>query len=518
MKNRVGFGAMRTIAGLNGLLLRWYALNRFTVGLNAGVGLFSHRDTDEDGNFDRIRTVGVFGVGPEFLFWPAQGDRSQQVHADFGLGLRITTYVGFLGNLEEEQSNTLDTPLEIDIEIPAALQLFIGQRVAVLPEFGVVFRVIPGDREPDLNGEFDMNPGREIGSRRAHGVVLRHRVRVLLRQTARVMEELIRALPKVELHLHIEGTLEPELMLELAARNGVELPFADVDDVRAAYEFDGLQSFLDLYYRGASVLVTEDDFDALAWAYFQRAHADHVRHAEVFFDPQTHTSRGVAMETVVQGLARAQARARDELGITSLLILCFLRHLSAAAAMETLEQALALREHIVGVGLDSTELGHPPEKFVGVFERARDEGLRTVAHAGEEGPPSYIAGAIDALYVDRIDHGIRCTEDPALVSRLARLQMPLTVCPLSNIRLKVFDSFAEHNLLTLLEHGLRVTLNSDDPAYFGGYLTENFLQCWRALNLTRSHLHTLAGNAIEASFAPDDRKRALRRELDVFFG
>jgi adenosine deaminase len=243
-----------------------------------------------------------------------------------------------------------------------------------------------------------------------------------------------------------------------------------------------------------------------------------VRHAEVFFDAQTHTERGVAMETVVGGLARAQEQARDELGITSFLILCFLRHLTAEAAMETLEQALPLREHIIGVGLDSTEFGNPPEKFTAVFERAHAEGFRAVAHAGEEGPPSYIAGAIDVLRVDRIDHGVRCTEDPALVARLARLRMPLTVCPLSNVRLKVFESLADHNLVELLEKGLCVTLNSDDPAYFGGYIGENFLQCWRALGLTRDHVHTLARNAIEASFAPDDRRRSLRKELDAFFG
>jgi adenosine deaminase len=333
-----------------------------------------------------------------------------------------------------------------------------------------------------------------------------------------VIEADIRAMPKVELHLHIEGTLEPELMLELAARNGVELPFGNVTELRAAYAFDGLQSFLDLYYLGARVLVREEDFFALAWAYFERAHADNVRHAEVFFDPQTHTARGVAIATVIRGLARAQARAREELGITSASILCFLRHLTAAEAMETLEEALPWRDHFVGVGLDSSEVGHPPEKFAAVFERARAEGLRLVAHAGEEGPPSYIAGALDVLRVDRIDHGVRCVEDDALVQRLVRLRMPLTVCPLSNVRLGVFDRLEDHNLVALLDRGACVTVNSDDPAYFGGYIADNFLECARALALTRKQLHTLGRNAIEASFAGEERKRELRAELDAFFG
>ncbi len=332
-----------------------------------------------------------------------------------------------------------------------------------------------------------------------------------------MMEAFIREMPKVELHVHVEGTLEPELMFELAARNDVALPYARVEDVGAAYAFTDLQGFLDLYYQGMRVLVTEDDFFRLAFAYFERAHADGVRHAEVFFDPQAHTERGVAMETVVHGLARAQARAHEELGLTASFILCFLRHLSATAAMETLERALPLREHFIGVGLDSSERGHPPEKFAAVFERARAEGLRVVAHAGEEGPASYVAGAIDVLRVDRIDHGVRCVEDDALVQRLVTLQMPLTVCPLSNVRLKVFDRLEDHNLVQLLERGLCVTVNSDDPAYFGGYLAENLVQCWRALGLTREQLRTLGRNAIEASFASDDRKRALRAELEAWF-
>ena len=331
------------------------------------------------------------------------------------------------------------------------------------------------------------------------------------------MEAFIRAMPKVELHVHVEGTLEPELMFDLAARNGVALPFARVEDVRAAYAFADLQAFLDIYYQGTRVLVTEDDFCRLALAYFERAHADAVRHAELFFDPQAHTARGVALETVVLGLARAQAQARDDFGITSSLILCFLRHLSATAAMETLEQALPLREHFVGVGLDSSEREHPPEKFAAVFERARAEGLRVVAHAGEEGPAAYVAAAIDVLRVDRVDHGVRCVEDDALVDRLARLQMPLTVCPLSNVRLRVFERLEDHNLVQLLERGVCVTVNSDDPAYFGGYVAENFVQCWRALGLSRDQLRVLGRNAIDASFAADERKRALRAELEAWF-
>ena len=320
-------------------------------------------------------------------------------------------------------------------------------------------------------------------------------------------------LPKVELHLHIEGTLEPELMFELAARNGVTLPYASVDALRAAYDFGNLQDFLDLYYQGAAVLQTEQDFFDLAWAYFTRVHRDNVEHAELFFDPQTHTERGIAMGTVIEGLTAACKKAQDELGISSSLILCFLRHLSGDAALRTLRDALPFREHFIGVGLDSSEVGNPPERFQGAFDLAGSEGLHRVAHAGEEGPPAYIWGALDALKVERIDHGVRCLEDPALVERLANDRTPLTVCPLSNVKLCVFEDLAQHNLPKLLEAGLCATINSDDPAYFGGYMTDNYVQCQQALGLSNAQLRLLADNAIEASFAPDPRKAELRASL-----
>ena len=280
----------------------------------------------------------------------------------------------------------------------------------------------------------------------------------------------VRRLPKAELHLHIEGTLEPELMFALADRNGIELPFADVDAVRRAYVFSDLQSFLDIYYAGCRVLLTEQDFFDLTWAYLQRAHADGVRHAEIFFDPQTHTERGVAFTTVLDGITGALQSAESELGMTSGLILCFLRHLDAASAMATLEQGLAHRDALLGVGLDSSEVGNPPEKFVEVFAKAREAGLHVVAHAGEEGPPDYIRQALDLLGAERIDHGVRCIEDQALMDRLARESIPLTVCPLSNVCLRVVDRLGDHPLPAMLGRGLRATVNSDDPAYFGGYV------------------------------------------------
>lgn len=329
------------------------------------------------------------------------------------------------------------------------------------------------------------------------------------------MTDLIADLPKVELHLHIEGTLEPELMFALAERNGVRLPWASVEALRRAYEFTDLQSFLDVYYAGADVLRTEQDFYDLARAYFERVAGQSLRHAEIFFDPQTHTDRGIAFETVIDGIARAQADAARELGVSSRLILCFLRHLSAEAAMATLAQALPHRERIVAVGLDSSERGHPPQKFARVFDAARREGFLTVAHAGEEGPPEYIRQALDLLGVARIDHGVRCTEDPALVERLAREQVPLTVCPLSNVRLRVFQDMRAHNLARLLDLGLRVTVNSDDPAYFGGYIEENYRAVQSALDLDDAALCRLARNAIEASFLDEDARRALRIELDA---
>jgi adenine deaminase len=332
------------------------------------------------------------------------------------------------------------------------------------------------------------------------------------------LHALLRAMPKAELHIHIEGSLEPELIFALARRNGVALAYPDVQALRQAYAFSDLQSFLDIYYAGASVLLHEQDFFDMAWAYFLRAQADGVVHAELFFDPQTHTDRGVPMAAVVQGLARACRQARSELGISALLILCFLRHLSEEAAFATLEQALPWREHFVGVGLDSSELGHPPEKFARVFERCRSLGLHAVAHAGEEGPPAYIWSALDVLKVQRIDHGVRCLEDPALVQRLAAEQMPLTVCPLSNVKLRVFDTLAGHNLPALLEAGLCVTVNSDDPAYFGGYLLDNFVQTFDALpQLGPRHAYMLALNSLRASFAPAGDKARWTAALDRVF-
>ena len=330
------------------------------------------------------------------------------------------------------------------------------------------------------------------------------------------MKRFIHGLPKAELHIHIEGSLEPELMFALARRNGIELPYASIEEVRAAYQFTSLQSFLDLYYQGAAVLLEEQDFYDLAFAYLRTAAAQNVRHAEIFFDPQAHTERGVSFETVIRGLSRALGDARREHGISSRLILCFLRHLSAEAAMETLEQAEPFRNWIVAVGLDSSELGHPPSKFRAVFQRARALGFSAVAHAGEEGPPDYIWQALDLLRVSRIDHGVRCLEDPVLVERLREKKTPLTVCPLSNVKLRVFDRVEAHNLKALLDAGLRATVNSDDPAYFGGYIEENLVAVQEALRLDRDDLYRLARNAFEASFLTADEKRKLIGELDRY--
>jgi len=333
---------------------------------------------------------------------------------------------------------------------------------------------------------------------------------------------LLREMPKAELHIHIEGSLEPELIFALAARNGVALAYDSVEALRAAYAFTDLQSFLDIYYAGASVLLHEADFYDMAMAYFRRAAADHVVHAELFFDPQTHTERGVPIEVVINGLVRACEAAEAEFGITSLLILCFLRHLSEASAFDTLAQALpCLEQHrnrLVGVGLDSSERGHPPEKFAAVFARCRELGLRVVAHAGEEGPPAYIWSALEVLKVERIDHGVRCIEDPALVARLAAERVPLTVCPLSNVKLRVFDTLAQHNLAQLLAQGLCVTVNSDDPAYFGGYMNQNFVDTFNALPaLKATHAYTLARNSFEASFASSVQKARWIARLDAHF-
>ena len=328
------------------------------------------------------------------------------------------------------------------------------------------------------------------------------------------VEHLIRTAPKAELHLHIEGTLEPELMFELANRNGVALPFANVAEARKAYEFEDLQSFLEIYYQGAQVLREERDFYDLTRAYVQRMVTEGVRHVEIFFDPQTHTERGVPIGIVIQGIRAALDEAASEQGLSSELILCFLRHLSAEAAMATLEEALPFGDQFIAVGLDSSERGHPPSKFQAVFERALAEGFKTVAHAGEEGPPAYIWQALDLLKVSRVDHGVRALEDPALVARLAEERTPLTVCPLSNVKLRVFDKLEDHNLGALLEAGCCVTLNSDDPAYFGGYLTQNLLQTQQALQLDLQALAQLLKNSFEASFLSPERKAVLQGEID----
>ena len=329
---------------------------------------------------------------------------------------------------------------------------------------------------------------------------------------------LLCAMPKAELHIHIEGSLEPELIFALAARNGVTLPYASVEALRAAYAFTDLQSFLDIYYAGASVLLREEDFFDMAMAYFRRAAADNVVHAELFFDPQTHTDRGVPIKTVIDGLTRACDTAQRELGVSGLLILCFLRHLSEEAAFATLEQALPLRDQFVGVGLDSSERGHPPEKFARVFARCRELGLRRVAHAGEEGPPAYVWSALDVLHVERIDHGVRSVEDPVLMARLAASRMPLTVCPLSNVKLCVCDTLAEHPLPALLAAGLCATINSDDPAYFGGYMNQNFTATCAALpQLGAREAYQLAANSFEASFVAPEQKQRWVQSLDAVF-
>jgi adenosine deaminase len=331
------------------------------------------------------------------------------------------------------------------------------------------------------------------------------------------LRQLVQQMPKAELHIHIEGSLEPELIFALAKRNNVALSYPSVDALRRAYAFTDLQSFLDIYYAGASVLLKEQDFFDMTWAYLLHAHADNVRHAEIFFDPQTHTDRGVPFATVINGINRALQRAQDELGMTASLIMCFLRHLSEEEAFATLEQALPHRDKFIGIGLDSSERGHPPEKFANVFTRCRELGLHLVAHAGEEGPPAYIHTALDVLHVERIDHGVRCIEDQALVQRLAREQIALTVCPLSNIKLRVFHSMRDHNLGKLLESGLAVTINSDDPAYFGGYMNDNFVATFEGLGLNKGHAKQLAQNSFKASFLDQAVKQKYLDEVDAFF-
>jgi len=324
-----------------------------------------------------------------------------------------------------------------------------------------------------------------------------------------VSKEWLNSLPKVELHLHLEGSLEPELMFKLAQRNKITLPFSSVEQVRQAYEFSNLQDFLDIYYQGANVLLEEDDFYDLTWAYLQKCHEQNVVHVEPFFDPQTHTDRGVSFEVVVKGISRALKDAENQLGISSHLIMCFLRHLSEEEAFKTLTQAEPFLALIIGVGLDSSEQGQPPEKFSRVFAKARELGLLTVAHAGEEGPAEYIWTSINDLRVSRIDHGVRSTEDSELVKYLVDTQLPLTVCPLSNTKLCVFDDMSKHNILDMLEKGVCVTVNSDDPAYFGGYMTENFEALAQSLDMTKDQAIRLVKNSIEASFVSEQRKQEM---------
>lgn len=331
------------------------------------------------------------------------------------------------------------------------------------------------------------------------------------------LPQLLREMPKAELHIHIEGSLEPELIFALAQRNGIKLPYANVEALRAAYAFTNLQSFLDIYYAGASVLLHEQDFYDMAWAYLERAAADHVVHTEIFFDPQTHTERGVPMSVVVNGLHRACTDAKQQLGVDAQLILCFLRHLSEADALKTFEEALPFKDKFIGVGLDSSEVGHPPEKFKQVFAKAKAESLHLVAHAGEEGPPAYIWSALDVLQVERIDHGVQATKDPALMARLAKERVPLTVCPFSNQKLCVFPDLADHNIGELLDAGLCVTINSDDPAYFGGYLNDNFVGTFAATGLSAQQAYVLARNSFEASFVSETQRQVWLHELKECF-
>lgn len=334
--------------------------------------------------------------------------------------------------------------------------------------------------------------------------------------SAERLPSLLCAMPKAELHIHIEGSLEPELIFALAKRNDVVIPYSSVEELRKAYAFTNLQSFLDIYYAGASVLIKEQDFYDMAQAYFKKAAADNVIHAELFFDPQTHTARGVGMETVINGLHRACVDAKT-LGINASLIMCFLRHLSEEEAFETLEQALPYRDKIIGIGLDSGEVGNPPEKFARVFARCRELGFHLVAHAGEEGPPTYVWTALDVLKVERIDHGVQSVKDPALMQRLARDRIALTVCPLSNLKLCVFPDLASHNLRQFLDAGIAATVNSDDPAYFGGYMNDNFTQTFAATGLNGQHAWQLASNSFEASFTDAASKRRYLDALTAVF-
>ncbi len=330
------------------------------------------------------------------------------------------------------------------------------------------------------------------------------------------MNAFIQGLPKVELHLHIEGSLEPELLFKLAERNGIDIPYSSPAELREAYQFEDLQSFLDLYYQGADALRTEQDFYDLTWEYLERCKADNVIHTEIFFDPQTHTERGIDFDTVIQGIAHALKDGREQLGITSQIIACFLRHLSEESAFETLLSVLKHRDKIIGVGLDSSEKGNPPAKFRNVFQQAKEAGLLTVAHAGEEGPAQNIADAIELLEVSRIDHGVHCVENEALVASLIEGKIPLTVCPLSNIKLCVFDEMKHHNIVDLLRKGVAVTINSDDPAYFGGYMTDNFLAVNEAHPMSHEELAKFTLNAIEASFIDEEMKANYRSQVNKY--
>jgi adenosine deaminase len=332
----------------------------------------------------------------------------------------------------------------------------------------------------------------------------------------RSLADFARGLPKAELHLHIEGTLEPEMMFELATRNGIDLPFRDVASIRAAYSFTDLQSFLDIYYQGAGVLVTEQDFHDLMYAYLERANTDGVVRAEVFFDPQTHTARGIGFDVFMPGFLTAIDRAEATLGMSVGLIMCFLRHLPADDASETWEAAHDYHDVLLGVGLDSSEVGFPPDTFEDAYRRARAAGLHAVAHAGEEGPPSYIDGALDRLGAERIDHGVRAEEDDEVLHRLVKNAIPLTMCPMSNLALQVVDRLEDHNLKRLMDRGVKVTINSDDPAYFGGYIGDNYVATAEALDLTKADLAIIARNSLEASFAADTLKSQWVEQLDRY--
>ncbi len=328
------------------------------------------------------------------------------------------------------------------------------------------------------------------------------------------MIDLIKKLPKAELHLHIEGTLEPELMLELAQRNSIDIPYSTVEDIEKAYNFTDLQSFLDIYYEGASVLIKEEDFYSLTWEYLLKCKENNIVHTEIFFDPQTHTQRGIPFYTVIKGITEALNDAKDELGITSQLIMCFLRHLSQEECFKTLNEAIEFKHDIIGIGLDSSEIGNPPSKFKEVFKKAREEGFKIVAHAGEEADCSYIVEALDLLKVERIDHGVQVINSKSLIERLIKEQIPLTVCPNSNIELKVFESYKKHNIKELLGLGLNVTVNSDDPAYFKGYLNQNFINIYKNLNLSKEDIVKLVRNSFNASFIDEELKKIYLEKVD----